>query len=313
MTTENWTTVNISDQTGRVAIVTGSSSGIGYEAARVLANKGASVIIAVRNLDKGTNAADKIRSQNAKANVQVMMLDLADLASVELFADAFKQSHARLDLLINNAGVMIPPYSKTKDGFELQFGTNHLGHFALTTHLLGLLNNTAGARIVNVSSGAHRFGNIDLDDLAWEKRGYRAWRAYGDSKLANIYFTKELAKRLGENGSSVIVTSAHPGWTATELQRHTDYFGIAGLLNSLFAQDIAMGTLPTLRAAFDADAKGGEFYGPGGFMRMWGYPVKEQPSELAEDRTIAERLWQISEQLTGVGSFERVSKSMSAA
>lgn len=299
MTTSNWTTENISDQTGKVAIVTGSSSGIGYEAARVLANKGATVVIAVRNLDKGTKAADKIGSQNAKANVQVMQLDLADLASVEAFAEAYKKSHARLDLLINNAGVMIPPYSKTKDGFELQFGTNHLGHFALTARLIDLLNATPNSRVVNVSSSGHRWGNIDFEDLTWEKRGYRPWRAYGDSKLANIYFTKEMARLLRENGSNVIVTSAHPGWTATELQRHTDFFGIAGILNRFFAQDITMGALPTLRAAFDLDANGGEFFGPGGFMRMWGYPVVEEPSELAKDTTIAERLWDVSQRLTG--------------
>ena len=228
-----------------------------------------------------------------------MQLDLADLESVGSFADAFKRSHARLDLLINNAGVMTPPYSKTKDGFELQFGTNHLGHFALTLRLLNLLNTTEGARIVNVSSSAHRVGNIDFDDLTWEKRGYSRWRAYGDSKIANIYFTKELSRLLRENGSRVVVTAAHPGWTATELQRNMDYFGIASILNSLFAQSITMGALPTLRAAFDPNVKGGEFFGPGGFMRMWGYPVLEQPNELAKDTTLAERLWKVSEDLTG--------------
>lgn len=299
MTTINWTTENIPDQSGKVAIVTGSSSGIGYEAARVLANKNAEVVIAVRSIEKGNKAADKIRSQNAKANVRVMQLDLADLASVEAFAETYKKSHSRLNLLINNAGVMIPPYSKTKDGFELQFGTNHLGHFALTARLIELLNATPNSRVVNVSSSGHRWGNIDFEDLSWEKRSYRPWRAYGDSKLANIYFTKEMAKLLRENGSSVIVTSAHPGWTATELQRHTDFFGMAGILNRFFAQDITMGALPTLRAAFDPDAKGGEFFGPGGFMRMWGYPVVEEPSELANDATIAERLWKVSENLTG--------------
>ena len=300
MTTRNWTTENIGDQTGRVAIVTGSSSGIGFEAARVLANKGMTVVIAVRNADKGIAAVKKIHAQNKDARVNVMRLDLADLVSVHEFAENFKKVHSRLDLLINNAGVMIPPYSKTKDGFELQFGTNHLGHFALTAQLLDLLNTTDGARIVNVSSMAHRTGNLDFTDLTWEKRSYRAWRAYGDSKLANIYFTKELARMLKENGSNVIVTAAHPGWTATELQRHTDYFGIASLLNRLFAQEITIGALPTLRAAFDPEAHGGEFYGPGGFMRMWGYPVLEQPSELSEDTTIADRLWEISEKLTGV-------------
>jgi NAD(P)-dependent dehydrogenase (short-subunit alcohol dehydrogenase family) len=311
MTTKNWTAEEIPDQGDRIAIVTGSSSGIGYEAARVLANKNATVIIAVRNLEKGNWAAEKIRKQNEKAHISVMRLDLADLASIGEFADEFKKNYSRLDLLINNAGVMIPPYSKTTDGFELQFGTNHLGHFALTMRLLDLMNQTEGARIVNVSSSAHRFGNLDFDDLTWEKRGYRAWRAYGDSKIANIYFTKELARRLAENGSRVIVTSAHPGWTATELQRNVDYFGIAGLLNTLFAQDVTMGALPTLRAAFDPDAKGGEFYGPGGFMRMWGYPVIEQPSELALDGTIARHLWQVSEELTDLG-FGLEAKAASA-
>ena len=307
MTTQKWTTENIPDQSGRTAIVTGSSSGIGHEAARVLANKNATVIIAVRNADKGKKAADRIRSQNTAAKVEVLELDLADLSSVANFADTFTKDHLRLDLLINNAGVMIPPYSKTKDGFELQFGTNHLGHFALTAQLLDTLNQTDSARIVNVSSSGHRWGNIDFDDLTWEKRGYRPWRAYGDSKLANIYFTKELAKLLRQNGSDVIVTSAHPGWTATELQRHTDYFGLAGIINRLFAQDITMGALPTLCAAFDADAKGGEFYGPGGFMNIWGYPVIEEPSERSRDITIANRLWEISEGLTGVTFFRSAS------
>ena len=299
MATNNWTTENIPDQKGRVAIVTGSSSGIGYEAARVLANKNATVIVAVRNLEKGIKAADKIRSQNKAASIQVMELDLADLSSVAAFAEAYKKSHSRLDLLINNAGVMIPPYSKTTDGFEMQFGTNHLGHFALTAQLIDMLNKTNGSRVVNVSSSAHRWGNIDFDDLTWEKRKYRAWTAYGDSKIANIYFTRELDRRLKTAGSLTISTSAHPGWTATELQRHTDYFGIAGILNSLFAQDISMGALPTLRAAFDPEAKG-EFFRPGGFMKMWGYPVEEDPTNLSKDMAIAGRLWKVSEELTGV-------------
>lgn len=310
MNNKKWDTDNIADQTGRIVIVTGSSSGIGYEAARVLANKNAEVIIAIRNPDKGNAAFEKIRKQNDKAKVSVMRLDLADLASVKNFANEFKTRYSRLDLLINNAGVMIPPFSRTADGFELQFGTNHLGHFALTSHLLDLLNTTQGSRIVNVSSSAHRFGNIDLDDVNWEKRKYRAWRAYGDSKIANIYFTKEIARRLKEADSSVIVTSAHPGFTATELQRTMPLSGIG---NRFFAQDISMGVLPTLRAAFDPHAKGGEFYGPGGFMGMWGHPVEEQPNELSRDASIAGRLWQISEKLTGVKfDFEGRANSVAA-
>ena len=192
MKNEKWNTENILSQKGRVVIVTGSSSGIGYETARVLANKQASVIIAVRNLDKGNKALAKILQQNKDADVKVMELDLANLASVKNFAENFQKNYSRLDLLINNAGVMIPPYSKTTDGFELQFGTNHLGHFALTGQLLELLINTEGSRIVNVSSGAHNFGKIDFDDLNWEKRSYAKWTAYGDSKLANFILPTNL-------------------------------------------------------------------------------------------------------------------------
>jgi len=277
--------------------VTGSSSGIGYEAARVLANKNATVVIAVRNLEKGNSAAEKIRRQNKKANVSVRLLDLANLTSVKDFAEEFKKEYSGLDLLINNAGVMIPPYSKTADGFELQFGTNHLGHFALTAELLALLVNTRGARIVNVSSSAHKAGNIDFDDLTWEKRRYTAWRAYGDSKIANLYFTYELNRRLKERGIDVIATAAHPGWTATDLQRHT---GFVDFLNNFFAQDITMGALPSLRAAFDTKSTGGEFYGPGGLMELRGYPVRVQSNKLSNDEALAKRLWDVSENLTGV-------------
>jgi NAD(P)-dependent dehydrogenase (short-subunit alcohol dehydrogenase family) len=312
MKNDNWNAENIPDQKGKVVIVTGSSSGIGYEAARVLANKNAEVIIAVRNLDKGNAAAERIDEQNKNADIRVMHLDLADLASIKSFTEEFKSKYSRLDRMINNAGVMIPPYSKTANGFELQFGTNHLGHFALTGQLLNVLAKTAGSRIVNVSSSAHRWGNINFDDLSWEKRRYRAWNAYGDSKIANLYFTSELDRRLKKDGLNIIVTACHPGWTATELQRHTDYFGIAGILNSLFAQDISMGALPTLRAAFDNDSKGGEFYGPGGFLGMWGYPVEAESNNLSKDAAIAERLWKVSEDSTGV-RFEFDKKSLGAS
>lgn len=296
MSNGNWNVENIADQNGRIVIVTGSSSGIGYEAARVLANKNAEVIIAVRNLEKGESAADKIRAQNADANVKVMQLDLADLASTRKFADEFKAAYSKLDLLINNAGVMIPPYGKTKDGFELQFGTNHLGHFALTAQLLPLLTSTAGSRIVNVSSGAHNVGNIDFEDLNWEKRGYSSWRAYGDSKIANLYFTYELDKKLKQGGAATIATAAHPGYTATELQRHNSLINMG---NNIFAQSIAMGALPTLRAATEANLSGGEYFGPGGFMEMWGYPKQVKSNALSHDVNIAQKLWQVSEKLTG--------------
>jgi len=298
MKNEKWNTENILSQKGRIVIVTGSSSGIGYETARVLANKQASVIIAVRNLDKGNKALAKIIQQNKDADVRVMELDLANLASVKNFAENFQKNYSRLDLLINNAGVMIPPYSKTTDGFELQFGTNHLGHFALTGQLLKLLISTQGSRIVNVSSGAHNFGNLDFDDLNWEKRNYAQWTAYGDSKLANLYFTYELDRKLKEQGINTVVTASHPGWTATELQRTAG--DVMKYLNGIFAQDITMGALPTLRAAIEEGLKGGEYFGPNGFMEISGYPVKVESNQLSKDRAIAQKLWVVSEQLTGV-------------
>ncbi|MFC2139324.1 oxidoreductase [Bacteroidota bacterium] len=297
MKQNNWTADNIPDQKGKIAIVTGSSSGIGYEAARVLANKNAKVIIAVRNPIKGEDAAAKIKAQNNSADVQVMQLDLADLDSVKQFADKFKSQFNKLDLLINNAGVMIPPYSKTSNGFELQLGTNHMGHFALTAHLLDLLDKTPGSRIVNIASSAHKFGNIDFDDLNWEKRKYNAWRAYGDSKIANLYFTYELKKRLEERGSAIKVTAAHPGWTATELQRHS---GLFDFMNGFFAMKVRQGTLPTLRAAIDDSAKSGDYYGPDGFQEWKGYPVKVESNPLSHDTKISGRLWDISEKMTGV-------------
>lgn len=297
MKNEKWKAEDIPNQKGRVAIVTGSSSGIGFEAARVLAEKGASVIIAVRNLDKGNKAAEKILGQNKAAHISVMELDLANLESIKKFAETFRNNYSRLDLLINNAGVMIPPFSKTADGFELQFGTNHLGHFALTGRLLDLLVNTEGARIVNVSSGAHKVGNLDFDDLTWEKRNYSGWRAYGDSKIANIYFTYELDRQLKENNLDLLTTAAHPGWTATELQRHA---GLIEVLNGFFAQDIMMGALPTLRAAIENGLKGAEYFGPRGFMELRGYPVEVGTNKLSKDEAIAKKLWEVSEKLTGV-------------
>jgi len=196
MNNKNWTIENIPDQNKKIVIITGSNSGIGFEAARILANKNAKVIVAVRNLDKGNAAKLKITKENSKAEIEVIRLDLADLSSVKSFSDELKQKYDQLDILINNAGVMIPPYSKTKEGFELQMGVNHLGHFALTMQLLDIIKKTPNSRIVNVSSGAHKIGNINFDDFNWEKRQYKAWRAYGDSKIANLYFTKELAERI---------------------------------------------------------------------------------------------------------------------
>lgn len=297
MSKEKWDSNNVPDQKSRVAIVTGSSSGVGYETARVLAEKNATVIMAVRNLHKGNAAADKISGQHPNADVKVMELDLADLGSVRKFAAGFKIGFSRLDLLINNAGVMMPPYSKTADGFELQFGTNHLGHFVLTGLLFDLIKATSGSRIVNVSSGAHNYGDLDFDDLNWEKRPYKKMKAYADSKIANLYFTYELQKRVDRNGGGPVVAAAHPGWTATELQRHT---GLFRFLNHFFSQDITMGALPALYAAVGADVKGGDYYGPSGWREMKGYPKKVASNELSHNEEIAGKLWKISEELTGV-------------
>jgi len=297
MKNEKWTVENIPSQKGKVAIVTGSSSGIGYEAARVLANKDAEVIIAVRSREKGEKAVQNIQGQNSEAKGRLMLLDLADLKSVEKFAKEYKKSYSKLDLLINNAGVMMPPYGKTKDGFELQFGTNHLGHFALTGYLFELLKKTPNSRVVNVSSGAHNWGNLDFSDLAWESRKYKSTKAYGDSKIANLYFTYELQNHFKKNDFNTLVAAAHPGWTATELQRHSGFFNF---LNPFFAMPISQGTLPTLRAATDEQVQSGDYYGPDGFREMKGYPIKVESNELSRNKEIAKKLWSVSEELTGV-------------
>jgi NAD(P)-dependent dehydrogenase (short-subunit alcohol dehydrogenase family) len=297
MSKQKWDSDNIADQKGKVTIVTGSSSGIGYEAARVLANKNATVVIAVRNLEKGNSALDKIKAGYTEADVRVMEIDLADLKSVRKFADQFKQDYSRLDLLINNAGVMMPPYCKTIDDFEMQIGTNHLGHFALTGHLFDLLKATSGSRVVNVSSGAHAYGKLDFDDLHCDDRPYKKMKAYGDSKIANLYFTYELQRKVDKAGLKILSVASHPGWTATELQRHT---GLFSFLNNFFAQGLGMGTLPTLYAAVASDVKSGDYYGPDGWREMRGYPKKVQSNALSHDREIAARLWEVSERLTGV-------------
>ncbi len=248
-------------------------------------------------MEKGNAAAKKIRDGYKGAKVTVMELDVARLESVRHFADGFTKDYSRLDLLINNAGVMVPPYSKTADGFELQFGTNHLGHFALTGLLIDLLVKTPGSRIVNVSSNAHKIGKLNFGDLNWETRKYKKWRAYGDSKISNLYFTYQLQRRLEAIKADVTAAASHPGWTATELQRHNGF--MAGL-NNVFPQGPGMGALPTLYAAVGPDVKGGDYFGPSGFMQMKGYPKKVESNKLSKDKEIAERLWNVSEELTGI-------------
>ncbi len=290
MTTSTWSTNDIPDQSGRTAIITGANSGIGRAAASALAEHGARVVLAVRNAEKGASAA-----AGMPGSVEVRPLDLADLASVRAFAEGWEGD---IDLLINNAGVMIPPLTRTADGFELQFGTNHLGHFALTNLLLDHVT----GRVVSVSSAAHRGGAIDFDDLNWERKPYKAWRAYGQSKLANLLFTAELQRRLTAAGSSVLATAAHPGYAATNLQFHSGrglFDVISRVGNQLIAQDENGGALPTLYAAV-ADVPGNSFAGPSGFMEQRGAPKLVGRTKAAQDMDVAGRLWDVSEQLTGV-------------
>jgi NAD(P)-dependent dehydrogenase (short-subunit alcohol dehydrogenase family) len=294
--TSKWTSDNIPDQTGRIAIVTGANSGIGYEMARALAHKNAAVILACRNPDKGEAAEQQINREYPQAQAQYIHLDLANLASVRCFSDDFTHRHDRLDILINNAGIMRTPFGKTADGFELQFGTNHLGHYALTGRLLEMITRTPNARVVTVSSGGERFSQIDLDNLNAEK-GYDPGYAYGQSKLANLLFTYELQRRFEGAGVNAIAAAAHPGWTVTNLQV---YWPMLRILNPFIGQKPEMGALPTLYAATASDVQGGDYFGPGGWLELRGYPARVRSSDRSHDKAAAARLWTISQELTKV-------------
>jgi NAD(P)-dependent dehydrogenase (short-subunit alcohol dehydrogenase family) len=290
MTSSRWTAQDLPALDGRTVVVTGANSGIGLAAARALVRAGARVVLAVRDLSRGERAAASIEGAT-----EVRRLDLADLASVREFAAAWDGG---LDILINNAGVMAIPERRTADGFEMQIGTNHLGHFALTNLLLPQI----GDRVVTVSSGAHRMGRIRLDDLNWERGGYQRWRAYGQSKLANLLFTSELQRRLNDAGSSVRAMAAHPGYAATNLQGHTGnvlQHALMGLANKVVAQSDEMGALPTLYAATQ-DIPGDSYVGPDGFQEQRGHPKLVGRNGAAQDRETATKLWMLSEQLTGV-------------
>ena len=306
-TSPKWTAGDLPDLTGRTAIVTGANSGIGLEAARELAAHGADVTLAVRSTDKGGNARDLILGAFPAALVSVEALDLADLASVRSFAARWSQEHPEgLDLLINNAGVMGIPRMATADGFEMQFGTNHLGHFALTGLLLPALVARPRSRVVTVSSGAHRFGRMNFDDLMGTRR-YRSWGAYGQSKLANLLFTSELQRRLDANAVPILAMAAHPGYAATNLQAvGTDLRGLTWmrqpvqLMNTVMGQSAAMGALPTLFAATAPGLPGDSYIGPDGFMEQRGHPQIVDRTDAAKNRADARRLWVESERLTGV-------------
>jgi NAD(P)-dependent dehydrogenase (short-subunit alcohol dehydrogenase family) len=303
-TEPQWTSSDIPCQEGRVAVVTGGNSGVGFETALALAWQKAAVVLACRNLDKAKRAADRIAEAVPRASVDVAVLDLSSLASVAEAAAMIARRYDQLDLLINNAGVMWPPHTVTEQGVELQFATNHLGHFALTGHLLKQLLATPGSRIVTLSSLAHHVGRLSFDDLAAHSK-YRPVARYNGSKLANLLFTLQLQRRLTAAGSGTLSVAAHPGATKSELVRHD--FGFAGsilrpqvLAPMLQYQSAAMGALPTLRAATDPTAMPGDYFGPGRFCGFTGNPSRARIGRRATDRALQERLWTTSENLTGV-------------
>src|SRR6516164_3273366 len=293
-----WTSEDVPGQQGRLAVVTDANTGLGFETAQVLAARGASVVLAVRDAEKGKAAAARIAGTAPGANVTVQPLDLTSLDSIRAAAAELRARHPRIDLLINNAGVMFPPKQTTDDGFELQLGTNHLGHFALTGLLLQQMLPVPGSRVVTVSSLAHRIrARINFGDLQSE-RSYSRVAAYSQSKLANLMFTYELHRRLSAAGTTIAV-AAHPGLAGTELTRNTPAIA-AFLYARLLSQTPAMGALPTLRAATDPGVLGGQYYGPGGFFGARGYPKPAESSRRSRDTAIQRRLWTVSEELTGV-------------
>ena len=301
-----WTHTDVPSQRGRTIVVTGANSGIGLEAARTLAGAGAHLVLACRDPRRAEAAAAELRAAHPAAAIEVLPLDLASLASVRDFASAFSARHARLDALLNNAGVMAIPRRTTADGFEMQLGTNHLGHFALTGLLLPRLLAAPAPRVVTVSSTAHRWGWMRFDDLHGERR-YQRWLAYGQSKLANLLFTYELDRRARAAGRALVAAACHPGYSATNLQlvgpRMDGSRRMESLMswaNRVFSQEAAMGSLPTLFAATAPAVQGGDFYGPDQMFETRGHPTKVGSSARSRDALSARRLWEVSEELTGV-------------
>jgi NAD(P)-dependent dehydrogenase (short-subunit alcohol dehydrogenase family) len=300
-----WTTAQIPDQHGRTAVVTGANSGLGLICARELAHKGAAVVLACRDMQKGGSALQGVRAVAPDAQVELAELDLGNLASVADFAERFRAGHESLDLLLNNAGVMAPPRRETADGFELQLGTNHLGHFALTARLIGTMEGREDARVVTLSSNAHKMGRINFDDLQ-SQRSYKRWNAYAQSKLADLTTALELDRRLRTVGSTIKSLAAHPGYAATNLQSAAApaldrWVMVVG--NALMAQSAEIGALAPLYAATQPGLQGGTYVGPQGLGQWRGHPGVVEPSPAARDREVARRLWKVSEELTGV-SFE---------
>ncbi len=305
MEKEKWTTENIPDLKGKVIIVTGGNSGLGYESVKAFAKKGAEVILASRSVEKG-EAAKKAMGE-VKGNISVLQLDLMDFSSIKSFTEKFREKYTRLDVLLNNAGIMTTPYFLTKDGLEAQMGTNHFGHFALTGLLFNLLKNTPASRIVNVSSMAHKQGKMDFSNLLFENGvGYSPIKSYGRSKLANLLFTYELQRKMATNGIKTIAVAAHPGVSNTNLARYLEdklIFKILKPMMSPLIQEQDMGALPQIRASVDEKIKGGEFYGPDGFNEMKGFPVLVKSNAASHNLEDAKKLWEVSEKITGV-SFQ---------
>ncbi len=301
-----WTQNNIPNMSGKVVVITGANSGLGLESTKALAAKGATVVMACRNLSKAEKAKAEVLRELPNAKLDVMQLDNASLESVRAFADAFKAKYDRLDILLNNAGVMAIPRQETADGFEMQLGVNHLGHFSLTGLLLDVITSTPGARVHNTSSSAAFNGSINFDDLMGEKE-YGRWAAYGQSKLANVFFANELNRRLQAAEHDTISNSSHPGLVMTNLQSNSlEKSGnslleraLYSVIAPLLAQDIGMGVLPQLYASTAPEAKGGAFYGPKTF-RVRGYPAEQHANHAADDAAALNRFWEISEDLTGV-------------
>jgi NAD(P)-dependent dehydrogenase (short-subunit alcohol dehydrogenase family) len=301
MSKNKWNIEQIPSQNGRIAIITGANSGIGFETALELAKKDCTVILACRNMGKAEEARNKILELYPKAQVKPMKVDVASLTDVRRFAQQFQDEYEKLDLLINNAGIMMPPYKETVDGFENQLATNYIGHFALTGLLLPLLKNTSGSRIITLSSLAHKWAEIDFDNLHAQK-GYSKRKAYGQSKRACLVFAYELQRRLSAAGFDTISLAAHPGVSKTNLDRY--FPALIRPLGTLFLQKAEKGALPTLYAALEKELKGGEFIGPDGFKEMRGNPTIVDSDENSKDKGIAERLWKVSEEMTDIQYLE---------
>jgi len=302
---KKWTLENMDDLSGKVIIVTGGNSGLGFESVKAFAGKGASVVLASRNMQKGEDAKTEILKAYPAGKVEVLELDLMDLESIRTFVRQFEEKYKRLDVLLNNAGIMTTPYFKTKDGFEGQIGTNHLGHFALTAQLMNLIKSTPGSRVVNVSSGAHQFGKMDFDDLLFEDgKNYSPMKAYGRAKLANLLFTYELGRQFESSGINAISVASHPGGSRTNLDRHVKgkfWFKLLWPIFRLTTMNQAQGALPQIRASVDGKVKGGQYYGP--HRNMTGYPVVVKSNQASHNMEDARKLWEMSEELTGI-SFE---------